>query len=66
VQKGVQVSTKAGEGFKRTIDVLLTYSNLVNESMKNEMDNLYFELEFGLQSNASPVYPFRIIITNPV
>jgi hypothetical protein len=66
VQKGVQVSNKAGEGFKRTIDVLLTFSSLVSESMKNEMDNLYFELEFGLQSNASPVYPFRIIINNPV
>ncbi len=64
VQKGVQVSNKAGEGFKRTIDVLLTYSNIVNESMKNEMDNLYYELEFSLQSNASPVYPFRIIVNN--
>lgn len=66
VQKGVQVSNKAGEGFKRTIDVSLTYSSLVNESMKNEMDNLYYELEFNLQGNASPVYPFRIIINNPV
>ena len=64
VQKGVQVSNKAGEGFTRTIDVLLTYSNLVNESMKTEMDNLYYELEFSLQSTASPVYPFRIIINN--
>lgn len=64
VQKGVQVSNKAGEGFTRTIDVLLTYSNLVNESMKTEMDNLYYELEFSLQSTASPIYPFRIIINN--
>jgi hypothetical protein len=64
VQKGVQVSHKTGEGFNRTIDVILTYSNLVNESLKNEMDNLYRELEFILKSNASPVYPFRIIINN--
>ena len=64
VQKGVQISNKAGEGFTRTIDVLLTYSNLVNESMKTEMDNLYYELEFSLQSTASPIYPFRIIINN--
>lgn len=66
VQKGVKVSHKAGEGFARTIDVLLTYSNQVNESMKNEMDNLYHELEFTLQNNASPIYPFRIIINNAV
>ena len=64
VQKGVQVSHKMGEGFSRTIDVILTCSNLVNESLKNEMDNLYRELEFILKSNASPVYPFRIIINN--
>jgi hypothetical protein len=64
VQKGVQVSNIAGEGFKRTIDVILTLSNLVNESMKSEMDNLYYELEFSLQNNASPVYPFRIIIND--
>jgi len=62
VQKGVQVGNKAGEGFKRTIDVSVTYSNLVNENMNNEMNNLYHELEYILQKNASPVYPFRIII----
>ncbi len=64
VRKGVQVSTKAKEGFKRTIDVILTYSNIVNETMKTEIDNLYYELEFSLQNNASPIYPFQIII-NP-
>ena len=66
VQKGVQVSNKRGEGFKRTIDVLITYNNTVTESMKNEMDNLYYELEYNLQKNASPVYPFRIIINTAV
>ena len=64
VQKGVQVSNKAGEGFKRTIDVDITYSHVVNEHMATEMDNLYHELEFILQKNASPVYPFRINIKN--
>jgi hypothetical protein len=64
VQKAVQVSHNKAEGFNRTIDVLLTYSNVVNDSMKTEMDNLYRELEFSLQGNASPVYPFRIIINN--
>ena len=62
VQKGVQIGNKAGEGFTRTIDVVLTYSNLVNETMDNEIENLYRELEFILQKDASPVYPFRIIV----
>lgn len=62
VQKGVQIGSKPFEGFTRTIDVILTYSNLVNESMDNEMENLYRELEYVLQKDASPVYPFRIII----
>lgn len=66
VQKGVLVSNIMGEGFKRTIDVFLTFSNLVNESMKNEMENLYHELEFMLQQNASPIYPFRIIINKAI
>ncbi|MGB4845303.1 MAG: hypothetical protein WBP16_12625, partial [Ferruginibacter sp.] len=62
VQKAVQVSNQAGEGFKRTIDVLITYSDRVNEAMDSEMENLYHELEFMLQKDASPVYPFRIVI----
>ncbi|HQW83558.1 MAG TPA: type VI secretion system baseplate subunit TssF [Ferruginibacter sp.] len=62
VQKGVQVSNKNSEGFIRTIDVILTYSNQVNETMENEMENLYHELEYILQKDASPVMPFRIII----
>ncbi|MEO6541941.1 MAG: hypothetical protein ABIN74_13145, partial [Ferruginibacter sp.] len=62
VQKAVQVSNKKGEGFTRTIDVIITYSHVVNESMHNEMDNLYHELEYILQKNASPVYPFRIVV----
>jgi hypothetical protein len=62
VQKSVQISNKKEEGFKRTIDVIITYSNVVNDSMKNEMDNLCRELEFILQNNASPIYPFRVIV----
>jgi hypothetical protein len=62
VRKGVQVSNKAEEGFKRTIDVILFYSNPGNESTRVEMDHLGRELEFILQSNASPVYPFRVVI----
>jgi hypothetical protein len=64
VQKGVQVSAQAEEGFKRTIDVSLTLSSSVNESMKSEIENLCRELEFILEGNASPVTPFQIIIKN--
>ncbi|MEP7142958.1 MAG: hypothetical protein ABI707_08810, partial [Ferruginibacter sp.] len=64
IQKSVRVSPKAGDGFERSIDVLITYSNKVNESMKNETDNLCRELAFLLKTNASPVYPYRIIILN--
>lgn len=60
VQKTVQVSSKPGEGFTRTIDVNLQLSNKVNDLMKPEIDNLCRELEFILQANASPVYPFRV------
>jgi len=64
VQKGVQVSSKAEEGFKRTIDVILTFNSSVNESMKTEVDTLCRELEFILEGNASPVTPFKIIVKN--
>lgn len=62
VQKGVQVSNKHSEGFVRTIDVTLTYSNLVNDTMDNEMENLYHELAYILQKDSSPAMPYRIII----
>ncbi len=65
VQKGVQVSSKKEEGFKRTIDVILTCSSSVSESMKSEIDTLCRELEFILESNASPVVPFQVILKNP-
>jgi hypothetical protein len=64
VSKGVQVSAKKEEGFTKTIDVSIWYNNNVNESMKTELDNLYHELGFILESNASPVYPFRVKIMN--
>ena len=64
VQKGVQVSSKAEEGFKRTIDVILTCSLSLSEAMKSEMDTLTRELEFILEGNASPVVPFQIIVKN--
>ena len=66
VEKAVQVSNKPGEGFTRTIDVILTYSNLVADPMSSEMDNLSRELEFVLQNNASPLYPFRVVINNNI
>lgn len=64
VAKGVRVSNKKEEGFTRTIDVNLQYSDKVNESMNAEMENLCRELEFILQANASPVYPFSINVIN--
>ncbi|MFZ1451386.1 MAG: hypothetical protein WAT20_01715, partial [Ferruginibacter sp.] len=60
----VQVSAQADEGFIRTIDVILTMGTSVNDSIKNEIDNLCRELEFILDGNASPVTPFQIIIKN--
>ena len=64
VQKGVQVSSRAEEGFKRTIDVILTCSSSLNETLKNEIETLTRELEFILEGNASPVVPFQIIVKN--
>ncbi len=66
VHKAVQVGSSAAEGFKRTIDVVLTYSDQVTEAMQTEMDNLCRELEFILQLNATLVYPCRVVISNPV
>ena len=65
VRKAVQVGIRADEGFKRTIDVILTYSDQVTQAMQTEMDNLCRELEFILQLNATLVYPCRIVISNP-
>ncbi|MCW3092343.1 MAG: hypothetical protein JWP81_3412 [Ferruginibacter sp.] len=66
VKKSVLVSSQPGEGFRRSIDVLITYSDKVNTSTKNEADYLCRELAFLLESNASPVYPYRVIVTNNV
>lgn len=62
VSKGVQVGMSAQEGFQKSINVQLTLSDVVKADMQTEMNNLYQELSYYLQKNASPVYPFKIII----
>ncbi len=62
VKKAIQVGTGAGEGFIRTIDVLLTMAPQVKETMQNEVDYLCSELEYTLENNATMVYPFRVVV----
>ncbi len=62
VKKGVQVGNVKAEGFIRTIDVLLTLSNEAKEKKDNEITYLCSELEYQLQQNATPIYPFRIVV----
>lgn len=64
VRKSVQVSSNKEEGFKRSIDVSLTYSDSVNPSMKTELENLARELEYILQTQATLVYLVRVLFTN--
>jgi hypothetical protein len=59
----IKKSTHPGKGktngFIITIDVLLTLNNPVSE----ETEFIRRQLEYMLQENASPVYPFRVMIT---
>ncbi|HYH14498.1 MAG TPA: hypothetical protein VD794_04735, partial [Flavisolibacter sp.] len=66
VHKGIQVSADRKQGFTRSIDVMLYYSPSVDTSMKAEMDELCRELEYYLQVNGSPVYPYRIIVETEI
>ncbi len=60
VKKGVQAGIAANQGFTRTIDVYLTLDDSTGTS--DERNYLCSELEYTLRENASPVYPFRIIL----
>lgn len=62
VKKGVQPGSSAHEGFQRSIDIFLTLAPQQTEAAKDEMDYLCSELEYNLNLNASPVYPFRIVL----
>jgi len=62
VKKGVQPGNGANQGFQRTIDIFLTLAPSQPESVKDEVDYLCSELEYNLSLQASPVYPFRIIL----
>ncbi len=64
VSKGVRVGVGLQEGFQKTIDVRLSYTKKMSEDMHNEKANLYQELAYHLQKDASPVYPFNIIEEN--
>ena len=61
VKKGVQVGAGAITGFTRTIDVQLTLTDEAR-NMTDEIAYLRSELEYILQANGSPVYPFRVVI----
>jgi hypothetical protein len=60
VRKGVQAGISANQGFTRTIDVLLTLDD--TDMTREERDYLCSELEYTLGENASPVYPFRVMV----
>ena len=62
VAKGVQIGAGKADGFARTIDVSLTLNGDIRGEAQTEIDYLRSELEYALEKNASPVYPFRILI----
>jgi len=62
VRKGLQPGNGAHQGFRRTIDIFLTLATQQSETAKEEVDYLCSELEYHLNLNASPVYPFRIVL----
>jgi hypothetical protein len=62
VSKGVQIGAGKGDGFSRTIDVSLTLNGDTGGEAMAEIDYLRSELEYALEKNASPVYPFRVMI----
>jgi hypothetical protein len=62
VKKGVRPGGSAQEGFQRSIDIFLTLAPQQNEAGKDELDYLCGELEYNLNQNASPIYPFRIVL----
>jgi hypothetical protein len=62
VSKGVQIGAGKGDGFSRTIDVSLSLNSDYRGDARTEIDYLVSELEYALEKNASPVYPFRVMI----
>ena len=61
VRKGVQAGIANNQGFTRTIDVLLKLDE--QQSTAEEREYLCSELEYTLKENASPVYPFRVVLS---
>lgn len=62
VKKGVQPGNSIHEGFQRSIDIFLTLAPPQTDAAKDEVAYLCQELEYHLGQQASPVYPFRIIL----
>jgi hypothetical protein len=60
--KAVEISTRQGEGFIRTINVMLTLAPDYIGTAKDEVEYKCSSLEYLLTKNASPVYPFRIVV----
>lgn len=61
VSRGVQIGEQAGEGFKRTIDVRLTFDKMT-EDLRHEVEYKQRELAYHLQENGSFIYPYRILV----
>lgn len=62
VQKGVRPGNGANQGFQRSIDIFLTFATPLQDQPGEEIDFLCAEMEYHLGHQASPVYPFRIIL----
>jgi hypothetical protein len=62
VIKGVKVGDSPTEGFQRTIDVILSFKDEEKEKATEEITYLAKELEHTLATEASPVYPFRVLV----
>lgn len=62
VMKGVKIGATANEGFQRTIDVVLKFKNDLSEHTWEGINYQTKELEYILNTEATPVFPFRVIV----
>lgn len=62
VQKTIEAGTGSNQGFVRKIKVNLHLRNNSSENFMNDMQFLAQEMEYILSENASPVYPYEVII----
>lgn len=62
VQKTIEAGTGNNQGFVRKIKVTLHLHGNNEENHMNEMQFLAQEMEYTLSENASPVYPYEVIL----